>query len=107
MRWRCDPATRSAGGAFHIGAGPRPSRHIASAISGASQAGIGALLTTIIGATSTAASSAGLRSTSVRSSKCPPIEWPIATCGPGVAGAPVGEQGGEIVDQRRRSSSNP
>ena len=54
-------------------------------MSGASQAGIGALFTPIIGATSTAASSAGLRSTSVRSSRCPPIEWPIATCGPGAA----------------------
>ena len=54
-------------------------------MSGASQAGIGALLTSIIGATSTAASSAGRCSTRVRSSRCPPIEWPMATCGPGPA----------------------
>ena len=69
-------------------------------MSGASQAGSGALLTPIIGATSTAASSAGRRSTRVRSSRWPPIEWPIATCGPGVAARQSVDQRGEIVDQR-------
>ena len=53
----------------------------------AAAAGIGALLIPTIGATSTAAASGGFRSARRRSRMCPPIEWPTATCGPGVCAA--------------------
>jgi hypothetical protein len=59
--------------------------HIVWATSCATAGGSGQLLMPIIGATSTAACTLCGRSASMRSSRCPPIEWPIATCGPGAS----------------------